>query len=146
MMNGAALKFREAVVLCALLSALAIQDGLAETTVQLEANTVGITVYSLDDHITCRMNGVVVLKMDFGDPPGSADATRHLVQGANKLNCVVTDDDGGACYAYGYNVWTGVGQARPTVVHSSEASCCLDNGCLRPGNPVLDETVWFLKP
>ena len=145
-MNASVPKFRQAVVFCALLFALTTQDARAETTVQLQANRVGITVYSLDDHITCTMNGVVVLKMDFGDPVESADATRYLVQGANRLNCVVTDDDLGSCFAYGYKVWTQANQARPTVVHSSEASCCFDSGCVRPGNPVLDETVWILKP
>ena len=137
-------KMSLSVVLVALFSVLVVHEAGAETTVQLGSNRVGITVYSLDDHITCTLNGTVVLKMDFGDT-GSEDVTRHLVPGANKLKCVVTDDDLGFCFAYGYRVWTRLDQGAQAVVHSSNGTCC-DGTCARPGNPVADETVWVVKP
>jgi len=128
-----------------LLSTITTHDLRAETTVELGADKVGITVTSLDDHMTCTLNGTVVLQLNFGET-GTFNLTPRLVPGANNLTCTVTDDDNGGCFAYSYQVWTrrgGTGAQIP--MHSSTFGCC-DTSCARPGNPVLVETVWINRP
>jgi hypothetical protein len=129
----------------ALLSIITTQDLRADTTVQLGASHVGITVTAVDDHMTFTLNGTVIGTLNFGEG-GTFDITSKLVQGANNLTCTVTDDDNGACFAYGYEIWTQVrGNGARTPVHSSTFGCC-DTSCARPGNPVFVETVWINKP
>jgi hypothetical protein len=128
----------------ALLSTITIHDLRADTTVQLGANQVGITVTDVDDHVTCTLNDEVVLQLNFAEQT-TVNLTRKLIQGANKINCIFTDDDDGGCFAYGYEIWIRRGEhGFPLPAHSSRFGCC-DSSCARPGNPVLDETVWINK-
>jgi hypothetical protein len=128
----------------ALLSTITTHGLRGETTVQLGASHVGITVTGVDDHMACTLNGTVVLTLNFGET-GTFDLTSRLVQGANNLTCTVTDDDNGGCFAYGYQIWTRRATGAATTVHSSTFGCC-DTSCARPGNPVFVETVLINKP
>ena len=128
----------------ALLSTITMHDLRAETTIQLRAYRVGITVTGLDDHMTCTLNGRVALQLNFGEQT-TVDLTSKLIQGANNLTCTVTDDNDGGCFAYTYQIWTRRGTGSRTPVHSSDYGCG-DTSCARPENPVLVETVWINKP
>ena len=114
-----------------LLSTITTHDLCAETTVQLGANKVGITVTGLDDHMTCTLNGPVVLQLNFGET-GTFNLTPRLVPGANNLTLTVTDDDNGGCFAYSYQVWTSRGTGAKIPMHSSTFGCC-DTSCARLG-------------
>ena len=117
----------------------------AETTIQLGANSVSITLLGVDDHINCKLNGKVVASQNFGDPIIKRDITSKLVKGVNRLTCRATDDNGGSCFEYNYQVWYGRNGQPASLAHSSAASCC-QSECARPGNPVLNETLWINKP
>lgn len=116
----------------------------ADNTIQLGSNRVGITINPVDDHIVCSLNGNTVAQLNFGDKKKTIDLTSKLIQGSNAIHCVVTDDNGGSCYSYNYQVWTGRDKSVTQTVNNSYYSCC-DASCSR-SNPVLDETIWINKP
>ena len=132
------------VFMSAFLSIITLQELHAETTVQLGADEVSINLWGADDHLTCKLNGKTVATAKFGDTEKSVNITPKLIHGSNKLTCVATDDNGGSCYAYRYEVMANQGGHSASLVHHSFASCC-DSSCARP-NPVLNETVWINNP
>jgi len=131
------------------LDELAIPDpamcAVDQDTVPLGENSVGITVYSPDDHILCTLNGATVAQLNYGDGAIKEDLTANLRPGANEIRCIATDNSNGACYRYGFDVWTKRDGGAEQRVAGSAFSCC-DASCARPGNPVMDKRVWVNKP
>jgi hypothetical protein len=119
---------------------------LADTTIQLNVNSVFIRLLGVDDHIKCTLNGRLVASQDFGEEEIKVDIGSKLRKGINRLVCTVTDDDGGSCYGYSYQVWSSLDGQPAGLAHSSGSGCCGQESCVRPGNPVLRETVWINKP
>jgi len=106
-----------------------------------------VKVFELDDHIRCRLNGKLVVSLDFGDPTAIVEiGPEQLRSGVNRLVCTVTDDDGGNCFAYNYQVWASLDGQPSELAHSAGAGCCGQQSCLRPSSVVLKETIWINNP